>query len=116
VLEEMRAALARWMADTADLGLVPEPELVARMQSGRTTDDPAATPGGGRFHGPVEVTLRSATEGASIEYTTERGDHPRWRLYDRPLRLSSSALLRARAGRLGFYDSGVVEVAFEIGE
>jgi hypothetical protein len=106
------------MKDTGDLGLVPEHELKARMRPGgawSTAAVPEVTPPGGSFTSPVEVRLSCATDGATIVYTTEAGDTPRWLLYSRPITLAGSAELRVVCARLGYQNSPEHRAAFTIG-
>lgn len=113
-LARMRAALERWVVATGDLGAVPEPELAERYWPGGRqpqTPPPTLSPPGGAFAGPVTVAL-AASEGASIAYTLDAGDTPRWQLYARPIRLTASATLRARAVRYGWGESTEVVVSF----
>ena len=112
-LVRMRTALDRWIESTGDLGAVPWAELERRFRPGgvyRSAARPRAHPQGGTFHRPTTVALSCPTEGATIEYTTELGKAPRWKLYTGPLRLRASELreLRFRCGRLGYFDSEIV--------
>jgi hypothetical protein len=68
---------------------------------------PVVSPPGGMFNGAVEVTLTTATEGASIRYTTD-GSAPtstHGTLYTGAFTLTSSARLRAIAYKDGMFDS-----------
>jgi len=49
----------------------------------------------------------SATQGASVAYTTEEGEQARWHLYTGPLRVEpgETLRLRARAVRIGYAES-----------
>jgi hypothetical protein len=125
VLARMRAAHEKWMKETGDLGLVPEPELIERMRPGgkqAVVADPV-----------IEVkeglaTITCATEGASIAYRFLRlGEEERrepaapkkkgaaaprvaWKLYTGPVPLpAGQPALRTVACRLGWKDSAVVE-------
>jgi glucose/arabinose dehydrogenase/regulation of enolase protein 1 (concanavalin A-like superfamily) len=71
------------------------------------------TPEGGNFAGAQTVSLRSATEGASIFYTTD-GSVPTIRstLYTAPLKLTSNALIRALAVSSGMRPSAVTSTTF----
>ena len=73
-----------------------------------------SVPPGGTFHRPTAVALTCPTEGATIEYTTELGKAPRWKLYTGPLRLRAGELreLRFRCGRLGYFDSEIVRYSW----
>ena len=112
-LVRMRTALDRWIESTGDLGAVPWAELERRFRPDgvyRSAARPRAHPQGGTFHRPTAVALSCPTEGATIEYTTELGKAPRWKLYTGPLRLHAGELreLRFRCGRLGYFDSEIV--------
>jgi len=56
---------------------------------------------------PALVQMCCATQGASIVWTDEAGDDPRWRLYTTPVRLpdSGTVTIRARAHRIGYLPS-----------
>ena len=115
-LARMRDALDDWIAATGDLGEIPEAELVERFRPDgvyQTAELPEADPPGGMFHYPPTVELTCPTEGATIEYTTEPGEAPRWRLYAGPFRMLDWEL-RFRCGRLGYFDSETVEYDFHI--
>jgi hypothetical protein len=56
----------------------------------------------------VKVKLACATEGASIAYTTDEGEKPRWLLYTSELKLQRPSTLRVKACRLGYLDSDEV--------
>ncbi len=115
-LGRMRAALDAWIETTGDLGAIPEAELVRRFRPDgiyQTAALPEADPPGGMFHYPPTVALTCPTAGATIEYTTEPGETPRWKLYTGPFRMLDWTL-RFRCGRLGHFDSGTVEHDFHI--
>ena len=115
-LARMRAALDDWIVTTGDLGEIPEAELVRRFRPDgvyQAAELPTADPPGGMFHYPPTVELICPTEGATIEYTTEPGDTPRWKLYAGPFRMLDWEL-RFRCGRLGYFDSETVEYDFHI--
>lgn len=115
-LASMRAALDRWIETTGDLGEIPEEELVQRFRPDgvyQTAARPEAYPRGGLFHVAPRVTLTCPTEGATIEYTTDRGDELRWRLYTGPFRIVDWEL-RFRCGRLGYFDSETVRYDFDV--
>ena len=118
VLLRLRREHERWRKDTNDLGLIPEPELLERMRPGgkyETTATPTITPDGGSHRGAVNVKLDCATEGASIAYTTERGENPHWKLYAGELTLGRSTTLRTKAIRIGFKESPEAAASFRIG-
>ncbi len=114
VLEELRAALQTWREETGDLGLIPEEELVRRMWPPDgiqpTTAPPVFAPEVRNFHTFVEVSLQSATEGASIAYRLDRESS--WLLYVQPIQLTETSTLEAQAIRIGFKPSPVVNRVF----
>lgn len=117
-LARMRAAHEQWVADTGDLGAIPEEQLAERYWPGGmqpVTPPPSIEPAGGASDGPVEVSIRSDVEGASLAYTLEPGDDAHWLLYTRPITLDASATLRARAVRYGWADSTDASATFTIG-
>jgi arylsulfatase A-like enzyme len=121
VLARLRGELDAWRRETGDLGDVPEVQLVERFwprgeqpataQPAFVVNSPegrggAARREGGSFSGPMTLSLYCATQGASIAYTTDPGEDPRWRLYSGPLRLPEGrTLVRARAVRYGYAES-----------
>ena len=56
-------------------------------------------------NGTTRVKLTSPTEGASIAYTFDPGDKPRWQLYTKELMVADMTALRAKSCRLGYKDS-----------
>lgn len=108
VLERMRAAHEEWVAETGDLGAVPEPQLAQQFWPGGVqpqTAAPSIDPPGGDYNAPIEVAIASPTEGASIAYTLDAGEEPLWRLYTGPVLIGRDAVLRARAVRYGWSES-----------
>lgn len=117
-LGRMRKALERWMEETGDLGLIPEPELWEQRRPGgkwAVTDAPSISPNGGTFAGRATVRITCPTEGASLAYTTDTGEKPHWLLYSKEVTLGHSATLRTKGCRLGYRDSEVVGAEFRIG-
>ena len=115
-LAQMRSALDRWADATGDLGKLTEKALAERfLAEGAypTAARPESYPRGGLFHVAPRVTITCATEGSTIEYTTDRGDELRWTLYTSPFRLVDWKL-RFRCGRLGYHDSEIVQYDFNV--
>ncbi len=114
VLRRMREAHRKWVQDTGDMGLVPEPEFDEMKRPGgqyEKTAEPVfwikdAPPGDG-----VPVSIMCETEGASFTYRIDNGP---WQLYSKLVRLKRGQTLRARACRIGFRDSK--EVTFRVGD
>ncbi|WP_159887787.1 sulfatase-like hydrolase/transferase [Paenibacillus puerhi] len=119
-LERLSTALDGWRDRYDVWGDVPEAQMVAQMWPGGEQPQTAAPlfipinstlPGmipssGGEYQEPTAVFLHCATQGASIAYTTEECEEPRWQLYTGPIRLNpGTTLLRAKAVRIGYKDS-----------
>jgi arylsulfatase A-like enzyme len=127
-LAGMRGAVEEWMERIDDQGRIPEAEMVQRMWPGgvqpRTgtpylvprglTERPASHQSRYRLDGPGEVVVYVPTEGASIAYTTDAGESPRWKLYTGPILLERTTTLRVRAVRYGYAESEEVRATFEI--
>jgi len=71
-------------------------------------ETPEFSPNGGTYEGSADVTISSASDGASIFYTTD-GTNPTTSstLYTGPITLSASATLKAIAGGDGFRPSEI---------
>ncbi len=108
-LKQTREALDKWQKDTKDLGLVPELELRERMRPGGVWQK-VSTPTviESSAGSTIKIKLSSATEGASIAYTTDVGAKPHWLLYTGELILNRPATLRFKACRFGYLDSDEV--------
>jgi len=116
-IRRMSLALDRWMKEINDLGAIPEERLIEMIWPGGVqpkTAGPVISPDGGRFSGSARVKITCATEGASIAYTTDRPDDPHWLLYTGEIELAGSAVLRARAIRIGYEESPEASAEFEI--
>lgn len=112
-LARLRTAHEKWRADTADLGLIAETDLnELRRPRGEwsITADPKIAWEDGK------VTIRCATEGASIAYRTASSgtaSFGRWLLYTGPVPLPKGTRVESRACRLGFRDSGIFSASVE---
>jgi arylsulfatase A-like enzyme len=119
VLERLRAAHEAWVVATGDLGEIPEPVLAEHYWPGGVqpvTPPAVIEPSGGSFDGPVQVSILSEVEGASIAYTFEEGDDAHWKLYTDPITVSQSGTLRARAVRYGWAESEDAVAELDIAE
>ncbi|HTC38737.1 MAG TPA: chitobiase/beta-hexosaminidase C-terminal domain-containing protein [Steroidobacteraceae bacterium] len=87
---------------------LPGPEVLA---------PPNISPPGGTYAQPVEISLTSGESGAEIRYTLD-GSVPGTTdpLYEKPIKLSSAAVLRTRAFKPGFTRSITVQQVFIIGK
>jgi len=114
VLERMRKTHIKWVKETRDIGLLPEPEFDEMKRPGGQWQK-TATPTFGHAETSGEnkhVTIRCATEGASIAYRI--GEDGSWKLYTKSVTLKAGESLYSKACRIGFKDSD--EVEFKVGE
>ncbi len=109
-LADLRAELDRWMEATDDKGLIPEADLLEQFWPGRQ-QPPTMAPRIQRDGN--EITIHSATEGASIGYqVVAEGGMPgtQWHVYTEPVTLPAGHQLHAVAHRLGYAPSEAVTV------
>jgi uncharacterized repeat protein (TIGR03806 family) len=79
-------------------------------------DPPAMSPGGGTFGGPVEISLTEREPGADIRYTMDGSvPGPSDARYEKPIKLVSPTVVRARAYKDGFTRSITTQEVFIIG-
>ena len=129
ILEKMRNELDVWQEETDDLGKYSEEELINRRYPNgvRPTTNPVHfvpnTEGnrnaniieGGELQYPCTLTLYCATQGASIVYTFENGDNPKWELYSGPFRLEKGRhKIRAQAIRYGYNHSEETNIEINV--
>lgn len=89
------------------------PEAVGEYILG--VSDVLASPPGGYFTAPVNVSLSCATDQTLIRYTLDGSEPDEGSpIYTSPIQLSSSCTLKARAYREGWQDSGILCAVFEI--
>lgn len=76
---------------------------------------PEVSPNGGTFANPVDVSLSTATSGATIRYTLN-GNNPTSSstLYGSPFTLNNNATVKARAFKSGMTDSEIASADFTI--
>jgi hypothetical protein len=114
-----------WVGDIAELIVYTEPLTNGQRKSIEdylalkyaaylgTAGAPEFTPNGTTFETSVEVSLHSPTPGAEIRYTTDGSDPATdSTLYESPLTLTSTTMVRARAFRSGMDPSPVAVAAF----
>jgi uncharacterized repeat protein (TIGR03806 family) len=79
-------------------------------------DPPTLSRPGGSYDAPIEVALQDSEPGAAIHYTLDGSDpgasDP---LYEAPIQLTSSSILRARAYKDGFTRSITAQEVYVIG-
>jgi len=130
ILAEMRLQQDNWAVSTNDLGRMNEPEMIEQMWPGGKqplTDAPYFIVNapedrgsknyqtGGTFSAPMTLGFYCPTHGASIVYTSESGNQPKWKLYSGPLHLAKGTnTVRIKAVRYGYLDSKEIKGVFEI--
>ncbi len=91
-------------------------DWITSMPGRSVLDPPQMSPQGGTFPGPVEISLTERETGADIRYTLDGSvpgpSDPR---YEKPIRLTAPAVVRARAYKEGFTRSISVQEVFTIG-
>jgi uncharacterized sulfatase len=113
VLERMRKVHTKWMKETSDIGLIPEPIFDEMKRPGglwQKTAEPQITP----LTGGRAVAVSCPTRGSSIAYKIGGKEKAGWKLYTQPVMLEEGQVLLARACRIGFRDSN--EVRYKPGE
>jgi len=85
-------------------------------EGGGTVETPVFNPGGGTYSSSQSVTITTATEGATIRYTTD-GSTPsqtNGTVYSSPVAISVNTTLKAIAYKSGLTDSSVTSATYEI--
>ncbi|MDQ6420180.1 sulfatase-like hydrolase/transferase [Paenibacillus sp. LHD-117] len=128
-LLRLRKALGDWCGKYDTWGDIPEEQMVARMWPNGVqpqTANPLFIPinsrlpgedavNTGTFDKPTAIMLHSATQGASINYTTDEDLNPRWKLYTGPIELTEGkTVIRAKAVRIGYKDSEEATSSFVV--
>lgn len=90
---------------------------MVRYTDQETVGTPTFTPPGGSFTDPVEVSMSTATAGATIHYTLD-GSQPTQTspVYTDPIVVSSSTTIKAKAFLDGLNPSSVGSATFTIGD
>ncbi|WP_163537975.1 sulfatase-like hydrolase/transferase [Gracilibacillus sp. YIM 98692] len=128
-LERLRSELDSWCRDYDKWGDVSEEQMVKSMWPDGVqpktaepifipinSEKPGMEPSySNTFQEPTAIMLHSATEGASIAYTTEEGQDPHWKLYTGPIIVNQAdVVIRAKAVRIGYQDSNEVKGVFTV--
>jgi uncharacterized repeat protein (TIGR03806 family) len=80
-------------------------------------DPPTMSPEGGTFDGPIEISLTEREPGADIRYTLDGSvPGPSDMRYEKPIKLASPMVLRARAYKDGFTRSIAAQEVFIVGK
>jgi uncharacterized repeat protein (TIGR03806 family) len=106
--------LARETIDHQGVALLRE--WINSLPGSAVLAPPTVAPVGGKYSGPVQVSMSSAEPDAEIRYTLD-GSVPELSdlRYDKPIKLSAPTVLRARAFKQGFTRSITVQEVFVIG-
>jgi uncharacterized repeat protein (TIGR03806 family) len=106
--------LARNMIDEHGMALLRK--WIESLPGPKVLPPPEISPHGGNLNMPVDVILKSEP-GATIRYTVD-GTVPTTSdlLYERPVRLTTPTILRAKAFKPGFTDSITTQEIFLAGE
>jgi arylsulfatase A-like enzyme len=109
-LTELRDEADRWIADTEDMGLMPEADYLESIWPG--LQQPLTAPPRAEWSQGI-VSLSSATAGSSMGYRIVRaGETPSasaaWSVYTAPLQVQTGDRLFAIAHRIGFRPSAIV--------
>ncbi|WP_052360755.1 sulfatase-like hydrolase/transferase [Oceanobacillus manasiensis] len=128
-IERLRLELDAWCKEYDTWGDIPEAQMVETMWPGGLQPESAAPifipinenlPGmkpfnKASFQETTEIMLHSATQGASIAYTTNEGENVHWELYTGPIPLTKgTTTIRAKAIRIGYKDSEEVQAVFKL--
>jgi len=105
--------LARETIDQRGLQLLNA--WITGMPGRSVLSPPVMSPPGGSYHAPVEVSLTMSEPGAEIRYTLD-GSAPGKTdaLYEKPIKLTQTAVLRARSYKDGFTRSITEQQVFLI--
>jgi uncharacterized repeat protein (TIGR03806 family) len=107
--------LARETIDTRGVDLLRD--WISSLPGPSVLDPPAMAPAGGTFDAPVEISMTEREPGADIRYTLDGSvpgpSDPR---YDKPIRLTGPAVVRARAYKDGFTRSITAQQVFIVGK
>ena len=129
-LSDMRDLLDKWTLETGDMGHMNEPEMIEQMWPGGkqpVTDIPYFITNssedrgtnnlrtGGTYSHPMTLSFYCPTHGASIVYTFDTAQNPRWLLYNGPLHLTrGNHTIRVKAVRYGYKESDELKGTFNI--
>ncbi len=113
-IDEMRTAMDNWLAETGDMGEIPEKEMVMQMWPGGIqplTETPVVHKKG------RTVTLTCGTEGASIAYLISDKDftpdlNAGWQVYYEPVKVPRGKYLYVMSQRIGYKESEIVKEKF----
>ncbi len=106
--------LARETIDADGVALLKQ--WILSLPGRDVLDPPVIAPNGGAYHGPLQVTLKESQPGAAIRYTLDGSvPGPSDKLYEGPIDINQTTIVRARAYREGFTRSITVQEVFALG-
>jgi N-sulfoglucosamine sulfohydrolase len=130
VLADLRKRHKVWTLETGDLGHMNEPEMIEQMWPGgkqpitdvpyfiiNSPEDRASKNYrvGGTYSSPMTLSFYCPTHGASLVYTFEQKENPRWLLYNGPLNLKPGTYnIRVKAVRYGYRESEELKGNFDL--
>ncbi len=92
-------------------------DWITSMPGRPVLDPPAMTPAGGTFGGPLEISMNEPEPGAEIRFTLDGSvPTPSDARYEKPIKLTSPAVIRARAYKEGFTRSITTQEVFIVGK
>jgi N-sulfoglucosamine sulfohydrolase len=106
IVRRMRSATERWQDRIGDKGMMPEPVMMELMRPDHryaATAPPVIKAVG------KKLAISSKTPGASISYKLNNMSNSSWQLYTKPVSLPAGTKLQAKATRIGFQDSAVID-------
>jgi uncharacterized repeat protein (TIGR03806 family) len=107
--------LARETIDAAGVALLKQ--WILSMPGRDVLDPPVIAPGGGNYRGPLKAALKETEPGAEIRYTLDGSvPGPSDKLYDAPIDIDQTTILRARAYKPGFTRSITTQEVFVVGK
>jgi uncharacterized repeat protein (TIGR03806 family) len=107
--------IARETIDQKGVGLLQD--WITSLPGRSVLDPPAMSPEGGTFAGPVDISLSEREPGADIRYTLDGSvPSPSDMRYEKPIKLTGPAVVRARAYKDGFTRSITTQQVFIVGK
>lgn len=105
-LNELRTRLQAWETKYADLGAVPEKQLLSDWWQGAQEPPVTATPTLTLKNN--QASLQSATQGALLAYKVKNGAN--WQPYTKLIVLNKGEKIQVIAERIGYKPSEIIEV------
>ncbi|MBB5353237.1 hypothetical protein HNR46_003492 [Haloferula luteola] len=110
-------AVARllWSSFSEPKAAIPQSQWFSDAEFSQTVATPVITPTAGTYNEAVEVSMATATSGATLYFTTD-GSEPTTasQVYTGSFMVGASTTVRARGFKAGFNPSGVANSAFTI--